>query len=245
MARGRFITIEGGEGAGKSTQAPLLVASLERAGIAALATREPGGSPGAEAIRRLLLEGDGERWDAVGEALLVVAARRDHVAKLIEPALARGVWVVADRFADSTLAYQGYGRGLMPADLTALHRFALGDFGPDLTLVLDLPVEIGLARAALRRAAADRFERLGHAFHERLRQGFRTIAAAEPARCVLVDAAAEPAAVHRAVLAAVWQRLGLDLDPSAPLDGEREGPASAGGKGRKPTRRLSGRRGGA
>jgi dTMP kinase len=245
MARGRFITIEGGEGAGKSTQAPLLVASLERAGIAALATREPGGSPGAEAIRRLLLEGDGERWDAVGEALLVVAARRDHVAKLIEPALARGVWVVADRFADSTLAYQGYGRGLMPADLTALHRFALGDFGPDLTLVLDLPVEIGLARAALRRAAADRFERLGHAFHERLRQGFLTIAAAEPARCVLVDAAIEPAAVHRAVLAAVWQRLGLDLDPSAPLDGEREAPVSAGGKGREPTRRLSGRRGGA
>ncbi len=151
MARGRFITIEGGEGAGKSTQAPLLVAALERAGIAALATREPGGSPGAEAIRRLLLEGDGERWDAAGEALLLVAARRDHVARLIEPALARGVWVVCDRFADSTLAYQGYGRGLTPADMAALHRFALGDFAPDLTLILDLPVEIGLARAALRR----------------------------------------------------------------------------------------------
>ena len=245
MVRGRFITIEGGEGAGKSTQAPLLVAALERAGIAALATREPGGSPGAEAIRQLLLEGDGERWDAAGEALLLVAARRDHVTRLIEPALARGVWVVSDRFADSTSAYQGYGRGLMPADIAGLHRFALGDFAPDLTLILDLPVEIGLARAALRHAAADRFERLDHAFHERLRQGFRTIVTAEPARCVLVDAAAAPAAVHRAVLAAVSQRLDVDLDPSAPPGGEREAPASAGGKGRKPARRLSGRRGGA
>ncbi len=129
---------------------------LERAGIAALATREPGGSPGAEAIRKLLLEGEGERWDAAGEALLVVAARRDHVAKLIEPALARGIWVVCDRFADSTSAYQGYGRGLPPADIAQLHRFALGNFVPDLTLILDLPVETGLARAAARRAAADR-----------------------------------------------------------------------------------------
>ena len=164
MARGRFITIEGGEGAGKSTQVALLITALEQAGIAALATREPGGSPGAEAIRRLLLEGDGERWDAIGEALLLLAARRDHVAKLIEPALANGVWVVSDRFANSTLAYQGYGRGLPLADLAMLHRFALGDFAPDLTLILDLPVEIGLGRAAGRPAAADRFERLDRPF---------------------------------------------------------------------------------
>ena len=148
--RGRFITIEGGEGAGKTTQVGLLVAALERAGIPARATREPGGSPGGEAIRRLLLEGDGERWDAVGEALLLVAARRDHVTRLIAPALAQGIWVVSDRFADSTLAYQGYGRGLALDDLAALHRFALGDFAPDLTVILDLPVEIGLARAAAR-----------------------------------------------------------------------------------------------
>ncbi len=213
MPRGRFITIEGGEGAGKSTQVPLLMAALERAGVAASATREPGGSPGAEAIRRLLLEGESERWDAPGEALLLVAARRDHVAKLIEPALARGIWVVCDRFANSTLAYQGYGRGLKPEDLAALHRFALGDFAPDLTVILDLPVETGLARIAARIAArataADRFERLDRAFHDRLRDGFHRIAAAEPGRCVLVDAAGNPQSVHRAVLDLVGQRLGV------------------------------------
>ena len=209
MARGRFITIEGGEGAGKTTQVGLLVAALARAGIVARATREPGGSPGAEAIRRLLLEGEGERWDAVGEALLLVAARRDHVTRLIEPALAQGIWVVSDRFADSTLAYQGHGRGLALDDLAALHRFALGAFAPDLTLILDLPVEIGLARAAARPAAADRFERLDHAFHEKLRQGFRRIAAEGSARCVLVDASNDPQTVHRAVVDAVEQRLGV------------------------------------
>src|SRR5271170_4219257 len=186
MARGRFITVEGGEGAGKSTQTPLLAAALER---------------------------EGERWDAAEETLLLVAARRDHVAKLIEPALARGVWVVCDRFSDSTTAYQGYGRGLALADIAMLQRFALGDFAPDLTLILDLPTEIGFARAAARRAAPDRFERLDRCFLERLRQGFLEIAAAEPARCVLIDAAAEAGTVHRAVLGAIAQGLGVDLDP--------------------------------
>ena len=211
MSRGRFITIEGGEGAGKSTQAGLLVAALARAGIRARGTREPGGSPGGEAIRRLLLEGDGERWDAVGEALLLVAARRDHVTRLIEPSLAQGIWVVSDRFANSTLAYQGYGKGLALDDLAALHRFALGDCTPDLTLILDLPVELGLARAAARGAGTDRFERLDPAFHERLRHGFRQIAAADSARCVLIDASADTQAVHRVVLEAVEQRLGVRL----------------------------------
>ena len=213
MARGRFITIEGGEGAGKSTQVALLAAALERAGIAALATREPGGSAGAEAIRRLLLEGEGARWDAQQEALLLVAARRDHVNRLIIPALARGVWVVSDRFADSTLAYQGYGRGLAAPDLAALHRFALGDFTPDLTLILDLPAPAGLARAAARSPAADRFERLDPSFHDRLREGFRAIAAAEPGRCVLIDASGAPDAVHRAVTGAVAQWLQVALGP--------------------------------
>ena len=151
--RGRFITVEGGEGAGKSTQVSLLVAALARAGLPVRATREPGGSPGGEAIRRLLLEGEGERWDAISEALLLVAARHDHVTRLIKPSLEQGVWVVSDRFADSTLAYQGYGRGVGPAQLAELHHFALGAFAPDLTLVLDLPIEIGLARAAARSAA--------------------------------------------------------------------------------------------
>jgi dTMP kinase len=208
MPRGRFITVEGGEGAGKSTQVALLVAALERAGISALATREPGGSSGAEAIRRLLLEGEGARWDAQSETLLLTAARRDHVTRVIEPALVRGMWVVSDRFADSTIAYQGYGRGLAAAEIVALQRFALGDFAPDLTLILDLPAAVGLARAAARSPPADRFERLDPSFHDRLRQGFREIAAAEPGRCVLIDASGEPEAVHRDVFAAVAQRLG-------------------------------------
>ena len=214
IARGCFISVEGGEGAGKSTQVPMLVAALGSAGVKALPTREPGGSPGAEAIRRLLLEGEGERWDGVAKTLLLIAARRDHVAKLIEPSLARGVWVISDRFADSTLAYQGYGRGLPVADFAMLHRFALGDFAPDLTLILDLPVEIGLARAAGRSRGADRFERLDPDFHQKLRDGFRAIAAADPARCVLIDASAEPAAVHRAVLTAVAERLQVILQQS-------------------------------
>ena len=207
--RGRLITVEGGEGAGKSTQVDLLLAALGQAGIAATRTREPGGSDGAEAIRRLLLDGATERWDAVGEALLLYAARRDHVVRLIRPALDRGVWVVCDRFVDSTLAYQGYGRGLPIADLLALHNFALGDFAPDLTLILDLPVAEGLARAGRRSGNADRFERLDAAFHERLRQGFLQIAADNPERCVVIDAAGDQGSIHRAVLAAVAARLSV------------------------------------
>jgi dTMP kinase len=212
-ARGRLITFEGGEGAGKSTQVDQLLAALGHAGITAQRTREPGGSEGAEAIRRLLLYGATERWDAVGEALLLYAARRDHVVRLIEPALDRGVWVICDRFADSTLAYQGYGRGLPLADLLALHRLALGDFAPDLTLILDLPVAEGLARAAQRSGNADRFERLDAGFHERLRQGFLQIAADNPERCLVIDAAGDRDGIHRAVLAAVAVRLGVALQP--------------------------------
>jgi dTMP kinase len=210
--RGRFITIEGGEGAGKSTQAALLVAAMARAGIAVERTREPGGSAGAEAIRRLLLEGANERWDAVAEALLFYAARRDHVVNLIEPALERGSWVVCDRFADSTLAYQGHARGLPLVDLEAVHRFTLGDFAPDLTLILDLPVAEGLARAARRSGDADRFERLDQEFHERLRQGFHRIAADNPERCVVIDAAGDEGSVRHAVLAAVAARCGIALE---------------------------------
>jgi dTMP kinase len=211
VSRGRFITIEGGEGAGKTTQVGLLVAALKCARIPARATREPGGSPGGEAIRRLLLEGDSERWDAVGEALLLVAARSDHVTRLIVPSLAQGIWVVSDRFTDSTLAYQGYGRGLALEDLTTLHRFALGSFSPDLTAILDLPAETGLARAAARASVDDRFERLDRAFHERLREGFRQIAVHDSARCVLIDGSSDPQTVHRAVLDAVQGRLGVAL----------------------------------
>jgi dTMP kinase len=151
-----------------------------------------------------------ERWDAIGETLLFYAARRDHITRLIAPALARGAWVVCDRFADSTLAYQGYGRGLPVADLLALHRIALGDFAPELTLILDLPVAEGLARAARRPgAAADRFERLDLSFHQRIRDGFRRIAADNPARCVVIDATPDADSVHRAILAVVVARLGV------------------------------------
>jgi dTMP kinase len=211
MSRGRFITIEGGEGAGKTTQVRLLVAALEHLRIPARTTREPGGSPSGEAIRRLLLEDDGEGWDAVGEALLLVAARSDHVARLIAPSLAQGIWVVSDRFADSTLAYQGYGRGLALEDLAMLHRFAIGSFAPDLTVILDLPADIGLSRAAARGSVGDRFERLDRAFHERLRQGFRKIAADNTARCVLIDGSSDPQTVHRAIFDAVEGRLRVAL----------------------------------
>ncbi len=161
----------------------------------------------------MLLEGARDRWDAVCEALLLYAARRDHVDRLIRPALGIGTWMIADRFSDSTLAYQGYGHGLPIADLLTLHRFALGDFAPDLTLVLDLPGAEGLGRAARRAGSADRFERLDPAFHARLRQGFLDIAADNPERCVVIDAAGDQASVHRVVLAAVAERLGVTLSP--------------------------------
>jgi dTMP kinase len=211
LTRGRFITLEGGEGAGKSTQAGLLVEALARSGVRALKTREPGGAPGAEAIRKLLVEGDPGQWDALSEALLVVAARRSHLRDTVWPALEAGTSVVCDRFADSTIAYQGYGGGVPRADLEALHRIIAGTFRPDLTLILDLPVEIGMARAAARTGSETRFEKMGREFHERLRRGFLEIAAGEPDRCVLIDAQTSPDEVHRAILGALRARLGLAL----------------------------------
>jgi dTMP kinase len=231
LQRGRFLSVEGGEGAGKTTQVGLLAAALGRSGIPVRVTREPGGSPGAEAIRRLLLEGERERWDAICEALLLVAARRDHVSRLITPALAKGEWVISDRFADSTLAYQGFGKGVALEELGLLHRSALGDFAPDLTVILDLPVELGLARAAAR-SASDRFERLGREFHERVHRGFRQIAADNPHRCALIDAAGDPTMVHHAVLATVKERLGMEFGPhpgALAASGESECPAPAEG----------------
>jgi dTMP kinase len=186
---------------------------LDTAGITTVRTREPGGSPGAEAVRRLLLEGDSERWDAICEVLLFYAARRDHVMRLIEPALRRGDWVLCDRFADSTIAYQGYGRGLPLADLQAVHRISLGDFVPDLTVVLDLPAAEGLRRAALRSGRSDRFERLDQAFHEQLRQGFLAIAAAESDRCKVIDASGDIDAVHEAIVSAIALKFGVDIGP--------------------------------
>ena len=208
-APGRFVTFEGGEGAGKSTQLALLAEALRARGVETVTTREPGGSPGAEDIRALLVSGDPGRWDGVTEALLHVAARRDHLVRTIWPALERGAWVLSDRFADSTLAYQGFGHGLDPEVIGTLHRVAVGHFAPDLTLVLDLPVEEGLARAGRRGGAEDRYERMGLGFHQRLRQGFLGIAAANPLRCAVIDATPPAAQVHRVVLETVTARLGL------------------------------------
>lgn len=207
MTRGRFITFEGGEGAGKSTQLAKLAEALAFAGIEVVTTREPGGSKGAEAIRALLVTGDVDRWDAQTEALLHTAARRDHLARTVWPALERGAWVLCDRFADSTLAYQGHGHGLDLSFLRQLTRLAIGDFAPDLTLVLDLPVEQGLQRAGRRGGAEDRYERMGLDFHERLRQGFLSIAAGEPDRCAVIDATANAETVHDAILRVVKSRL--------------------------------------
>jgi len=202
---GRFITLEGGEGAGKSTQARHLAAHLAQRGLPVLLTREPGGAPGAEAMRRLLLGGAG--LDPVAEALLVFAARRDHLVSTIRPALAAGMWVICDRFADSTRAYQGYGQGVPAAAIEALAGIALEGQGPALTLVLDLPVEIGMARAQRRGVAADRYERLDAAFHQRIRDGFRAIAAAEPGRCAMVDATPGVEDVAARIAALVDRRL--------------------------------------
>ncbi|MDD3837725.1 MAG: dTMP kinase [Phenylobacterium sp.] len=210
MARGRFITFEGGEGGGKSTQVKALAERLKAAGLEVVATREPGGSVGAESIRELLVTGAADRWSPITETLLMYAARRDHIERVIAPALTRGAWVVCDRFADSTRAYQGAGGGTDPALIAALETHVLGEVRPDLTLILDLPVEEGLRRAHGRAGAETRFESKGEAFHERLRQGFLDIARREPERCVVIDAAQPIATVAEAIWGAVAARLPSD-----------------------------------
>lgn len=202
--RGSFITLEGGEGAGKTTQAEKLAQALTARGLAVLRTREPGGAPGAEQLRELLLRGSID-WSAPAEALLHFAARAEHVERTIRPALAAGTWVICDRFADSTMAYQGYGQGAdrrLIATLTGLIGLE-----PDLTLVLDVSEAVATARLLQRGAQADRYEELDRLFHQRVRQGFRDIAAAAPERCALIAADGSADAVHAAVMRAVEQRL--------------------------------------
>jgi len=204
VTRGRFITFEGGEGAGKSTQARLLADALGDLGVPALRTREPGGAPGAELLRELLLSGT-IAWSAPAEALLHFAARAEHVEQTIRPALAAGTWVVCDRFADSTMAYQGCGQGAdraMIATLTGLIGLV-----PDVTIVLDVSDAVALARLRTRGGVADRYERLDAAFHARVNEGFRVIARVAPERCVVVPADGSEAAVHAAVMRALWQRV--------------------------------------
>ncbi len=206
-APGHFITLEGGEGAGKSTQIARLAEALS-AGREVVTTREPGGAPGAEMIRKLLVEGPADKWDGTTEALLHFAARHDHLRTTVWPALEHGAWVISDRFADSTRAYQGWGHGLDLATLDRLYDVAVGAFRPDLTLILDLPVEVGLARAASRRGAETRYESLPRDFHDRVREGFLAIARNEPERCAVIDASRGIDAVAAAIARVVAERLG-------------------------------------
>jgi dTMP kinase len=208
-APGRFITLEGGEGTGKSTQARRLGQRLRDKGVEVVLTREPGGSPGAEQIRKLVVEGEGGRWTPITETLLVYAARADHVARTIGPALARGEWVISDRFNDSSYAYQGAGRGVPRETIRRIDAVVLDDFRPDLTLILDLPVDVGLARAGSRGGAETRFESLGADFHDRMRAAFLDIARKQPDRCRLIDATGDEEAVAAAIWAAVQARFNL------------------------------------
>lgn len=210
MARGVFITLEGGEGSGKSTQIRLLADALAGIGIDTIVTREPGGAPGAEEIRELLVTGDPMRWSPLAEALLHYAARREHMRHALLPALDAGRWVLCDRFADSTMAYQGYGHGLGRELMGALHALVVPDLVPTLTIVLDIPPEEGLERAATR-GGADRYERMGPEFHHRLREGFLDIARREPERCAVIDATGTVEQVHAAVCTVVHERLGVDI----------------------------------
>lgn len=205
---GKFITLEGGEGAGKTTLIAGLAEALESRGIHVVRTREPGGTPNAEAIRDLLLSGDVERWTPVSEALLFYAARVDHVERVIRPAVARGDWVLCDRFADSTRAYQGAAGGTDRACLDALHAVALDDFEPDLTLVVDIDPTEGLERTWARGEKETRFEAKGSVFHDRLRQAFLDIAKAEPGRCAVIDGSQPADDVLEAALGIIRDRIG-------------------------------------
>jgi dTMP kinase len=207
--RGRFITFEGGEGSGKSTQIKTLAERLDAVKMRAIVTREPGGSPGAEIIRHLVLSGMGKLLGPDAETLLFAAARDDHVRTVIRPALSQGIWVLCDRFSDSTRAYQGRLGNVPPELLNAMERVTIGELKPDLTFILDVPVEIGMQRAAARRGngAPDRFEAEDVRFHQQLREAYRQIAAGEPKRCVLIDASADPGTVAAMIWTALRERL--------------------------------------
>ena len=213
---GTFITFEGGEGAGKSTQIRRLAARLEALGLEVVTTREPGGAPGAEAIRDVLLSGKAKALGPLVEATLFAAARIDHVANRIRPALQRGAFVLCDRFSDSTRVYQGDGDGVDPATVAELERVAVDGVTPDLTLILDLPVDVALKRIAARRGDAhpDRFEGEADAVHHRRREAFLNIAESEPERCAVIDASGD----EETVAGRIWETVAGRLDLSAATD---------------------------
>ena len=208
-SKGFFITLEGGEGSGKSTQIRLLKAALEEKGIPVLQTREPGGSPAAEEIRAVLLSGGKEKWDSISETLLFSAARRNHLTEVIWPALQKGMWVISDRFADSTMAYQGYGRAdnlLKKEDISFLYQLVAGDFEPDLTILLDIEPTEGLARVQ-KRGEVNRLDKMDISFHQNLRKAFLDIAQNNPKRFCVIQADQTPEKVHQAIMTAVSERL--------------------------------------
>lgn len=213
--RGRFITFEGGEGSGKSTQAKLLGDRLKRLGLDVVLTREPGGSPGAEVIRHVLLSGAAKPFGTHAEAILFAAARDDHVRQLIQPAIRKGRWVICDRFADSTRIYQGTLGNVDPRLIRSLERISVGDTRPDITFVLDVPAEEGLARSARRRGrkAVDRFEEESIEFHSKLREAYRELAEREPQRCILIDGTQMSKAISDAIWAIVSKRFALQVAP--------------------------------
>lgn len=217
--KGLFITLEGGDGTGKSTQIRMLAAALSAAGVKAVTTREPGGTPQAERIRDLLLQRDSGSFDPLTEAMLMFSARREHLVNKIWPEMDKGNWVISDRFADSTRAFQGYGMGLHADLIEKLYALVAGDFQPDLTFIFDIDPEAGLARSMKQKgqtqnateSTEDRYERMGLAFHNRLRNGFLAIAKQYPVRCVIIDAAQDIQAVHRQVLQVIEDRYSLSL----------------------------------
>ena len=212
MRGGRFITFEGGEGGGKTTQIQYLEKALHDIGIDVVSTREPGGTLAAEEIRQLLVAGSPNRWLPKTELLLHCSARVEHINYVIEPALRSGRWVISDRFHDSTAAYQGYGLELGPELVDTLHNLLHENFRPDLTLILDVPIELGLQRTKKRKGSDERYEQMDITFHERLRSGFLNIAKKEPSRCVVIDASKDEEAVFKQVKDAVNNRLALALD---------------------------------
>lgn len=224
VARGRFITFEGGEGAGKSTQARLLAERLSGLGVEVIQTREPGGSPLAERLRTAILSGAVAPLGPMAEALAFSAARIDHLDKLIRPALDRGAWVICDRFLDSTRAYQGAQGAIDPGAIRALESIVVGETWPDLTIILDLPATTGLERAAARRGggATDRFEGEAITFHEGLRKAFLDIARNEPDRALVIDATRQPDDVAADVWRSVRTRLGA---PDATSQSARRNPS--------------------
>ena len=221
--RGRFITFEGGEGTGKSTHVARLAERLKQFGVGVQVTREPGGSPGAEIMRYVILSGVAKPFGAEAEAVLFAAARDDHLKTVIRPALERGIWVICDRFADSTRVYQGVAGDVDTRSIRALERIVVGDTKPDLTFILDVPAALGMQRAAKRRGAgdADRFEKEALAFHEKLRDGFLMLAASEPERCVLIDATASKDEVADQIWRIVVDRLDPATAPVALAGSER------------------------